>query len=100
MLDADQVALAAVAEADRMLGDEVEAAATPLDPALGGRFTTATMAELLEEQGDASGASRIRAALDVAPDDDARTAGANPSRETVIRTLEAWLENVRQGARA
>ena len=67
-------------------------------------FATRTMAELLERQGDAAGAARIRAALDqrVAseasapePPEAAPAAGAGPGGR-FIATLERWLGNARR----
>ena len=98
MLDADKVAQVAMAQADRELAGAVDA---PLAHEVGERFTTATMAALLEQQGDATAASQIRAAL--TPAEPLATQGPQPpraSREHVIRTLESWLENLRGGARA
>jgi hypothetical protein len=54
-----------------------------------GAFTTRTMAELLEQQGDRRGAARIRAALGEA-DEAARGDAA------VIAVLERWLGNARR----
>jgi hypothetical protein len=53
VVDADRVAQQAIREADRELAGRRPAAT----------FATRTMAELLERQGDAAGARRIRAAL-------------------------------------
>lgn len=115
MIDADSVAQAAIAEADRALSSQGEA---PLAHEVGDRFVTATMAELLEQQGDSGAASQIRATLidpraatEVAepdteieeraalPDEKPRQA-PRPSRDHVVRTLETWLQNLRGGARA
>jgi hypothetical protein len=85
MWDADGVAEAAlrqVGEGDAADWPEAEPQAAELPAG----FATATMAELLERQGDAAGASRIRAGL----------APARPSQQRVIATLERWLENVRR----
>ena len=81
------------------------AADAPLAHEVGERFTTATMAALLEQQGDATAASQIRAALapESADAEPLATQDRQPpraSREHVIRTLETWLENLRQGAGA
>ncbi|MDJ0853537.1 MAG: hypothetical protein QNK04_34655 [Myxococcota bacterium] len=83
-------------------------------------FATATMADLLERQGDSDGASKIRASLaseaiepvpeavvdapapeaDVdalaAEGESATDAAGRPSRRAVMRTLERWLDNVRE----
>jgi hypothetical protein len=94
MLDADSVAQTAMRQADRLLDtdDEFEE--------VGEEFQTATMAELLERQGDPSGASRIRAALGAPKPPPARPpASSPPSLQEMIATLERWLENLRGGAR-
>lgn len=93
MVDADRVAQVALRQvaADELgletpLPDETTA---PEHPGLPASFATATMAELLERQGDAEGASRIRANL-------ADTPAECPPRSQVISTLERWLDNVRR----
>ncbi|MBW2268796.1 MAG: hypothetical protein JRH16_09475 [Deltaproteobacteria bacterium] len=96
MLDADGVAQAAIAQADRALAD---ADAEPLAHEVGEHFATATMAALLEQQGDTTAASQIRAALAETPAAAESWEPPRPSREHVIRTLETWLENLREGAR-
>ena len=65
------------------------------------------MADLLERQGDAEGAARIRAGLAgaaaAAPLDhpvSEGTPGGRPSRRQVVATLERWLENLQGGIRA
>jgi hypothetical protein len=96
MLDADRVAQVAMRQADAALGD-------PLAPdEVGEAFATRTMAGVLEQQGDAVGASRILARLiEAEPAMLPSPAGARPaSRQQVISTLERWLENLRGGARA
>jgi len=93
MLDADAVAQTALRQADRLLETE-----DGLED-VGQEFQTATMAELLERQGDPRAASRIRAALD-SPEPAARPAASGqPSLQQMIATLERWLENLRGGAR-
>jgi hypothetical protein len=85
MWDADGVAEAALRQVGE--GDAPDwPAAEPQAAELPAGFATATMAELLERQGDAAGASRIRAGL----------APARPAQQRVIATLERWLENVRR----
>jgi hypothetical protein len=92
MLDANQVAQVAIRQADRALDAE------DLSPdRVGASFATATMAELLEQQGDGAGASRIRESL---VESSAEPGPARPGRRDVIQTLERWLENLRGGARA
>ncbi len=108
MIDADRVAEVALREAGAdELHVEGEADFATEEGALPEGFATATMAELLERQGDTDGASRIRAALSTAPpgQDPPAPEGASPERDAeasrpsrgrVIRTLERWLENVRE----
>ena len=90
MRDADDVAQEAMLEADRAL--EAEGAVAPDE--VGENFATETMANLLERQGDESGAERIRAALVPAAE-----APAPSRRVDALATLERWLENLRGGAR-
>lgn len=82
ILDAYDIAEQAIRQVDLAPQDEI---AEP------GTFETHTMADLLESQGDARGAERIRSALTApaAPDTD--------RREGIIATLEGWLENLKQG---
>ena len=57
-----------------------------------GAFTTRTMADLLERQGDRRGAARIRAVLG-----EVDRAAASPAHSpTAIAVLERWLDNVRR----
>ena len=89
VIDADRVAHDAIRETDGGMGEKL--AELPSDT-----FTTQTMANLLERQGDAAGASRIRAALDVG--EAVSEAGFDP-RQKVIVVLEDWLANLRREAR-
>ena len=101
MLDADRVAQVAMRQADEALGEDLA------PDEVGTAFATGTMADLLERQGDAEGAARIRAGLadaDAAaalgrPGSEGRASG-RPSRQHVIATLERWLDNLRGGIRA
>jgi hypothetical protein len=94
MLDADSVAQTALRQADRLFEGEDGLAE------VGEEFQTATMAELLERQGDPSGADRIRAALGTPrPPETRPPAPGAPSLQEMIATLERWLENLRGGAR-
>jgi hypothetical protein len=105
VVDADRVAQEAMRVAAL---DQPEAVSVSSDP----MFSTETMAELLERQGDAEGAAQIRVTLEA----DAGAAGAGPfdlegdpeggkhrpppaPRERVIGILENWLENLRGGRR-
>jgi hypothetical protein len=100
MLDAERVAQVAMRQADEALGAELA------PDEVGTAFATRTMADLLESQGDAQGAERIRAGLGAdpapAPLDHPVSEGrpgGRPSRQQVISTLERWLENLRGGIR-
>ncbi len=86
MITPDSVAEEAALRVDGML-----ATTSPLET--GGAFSTRTMAELLERQGDAAGAARIRAALD-APRASERPASA--PRSGALGVLERWLANARR----
>jgi hypothetical protein len=96
LIDPNRVAAAAVAHVDAGADDGLDEGAGP-EP-IGGAFATATMAELLERQGDRSGASRIRAALGspaAPPAAPAARAGGSARRQQWIDTLERWLDNLR-----
>jgi hypothetical protein len=84
MITPDSIAERAAHEADAAPDEH------PL--ASSGAFATRTMAELLERQGDARGAARIRAALGAA-DEPTALEGANTA---AIAALERWLENLRR----
>lgn len=94
LITPDRVAEEAVAHVD---GDAAEgldegASLDSLEP--GSAFATATMAELLERQGDGSGAERIRASLQPRPPTEPTTS-ARSGREHQIATLEGWLARIR-----
>jgi len=96
MVDATRVAQQAMRS-----GDLLEPEGT-FTPALHPEFATETMADLLENQGDAAGAEQIRESLEqaaapapLAPRPAQRFApGAR--RERIVRTLEGWLHNIRR----
>ena len=93
LIDPNRVAAAAVAHVDAGADDGLDEGAAPDALAIGGAFATATMAELLERQGDETGASRIRAALGSPA---ARRAGhGSARRQQWIDTFERWLGNLR-----
>jgi hypothetical protein len=71
---------------------EADAAPDEHPLASSGAFATRTMADLLERQGDARGAARIRAVLG-ATDETAAPVGDNGA---AIAALERWLENLRR----
>ncbi len=91
VVDADRVAQEAMREADRALAQE---RAMNLGPS----FKTHTMADLLERQGDARGATRIRERLESAASDGPAQAGP-PSRQRVVSKLERWLHNLQERER-
>lgn len=89
VMDADRVAQEAMREADRALAEE-----RALEP--GPAFETRTMADLLEQQGDSGGATRIRARIENAASDGTAPAPAGPpKRRGVVSELERWLDNLR-----
>lgn len=103
MRDADQVAQEALLASGAHEPESGAASAEALDDAepdtgaeLPPSFATATMAELLESQGDLEGASRIRAGLAGARPGSAPAPSARPSRQAVVSTLERWLDNLRR----
>jgi tetratricopeptide (TPR) repeat protein len=81
ILDADDVAEQAIRQVELAPADEIPPPSA---------FETHTMAELLERQGDAHGADRIRSAL-------AASAPGHDRRERIVATLERWLENLKKG---
>jgi len=96
LIDPNKVAAEAVAHLDASAEEGIDevSASNALEP--GSAFATATMAELLEQQGDESGALRIRAALEsrIGPAADGDR-GAPSGGGEVIETLERWLANLR-----
>jgi hypothetical protein len=103
LIDPNRVAEEAIDRADAgAVGLVEESALSDVGP-----FATRTMAELLERQGDADGAARIRAALDdtsVAPDaqsESIESYDGSPSDDdapkgVIIAVLERWLDNARR----
>lgn len=90
VVDADRVAQEAMREADRELAQE---SARDLAPA----FETRTMADLLERQGDAEGATRIRNRLGSDASNRPEPAGSAPAgQQRVVSNLERWLENLQE----
>jgi hypothetical protein len=108
VVDADRVAQEAIREArlDRPEGLSDEALEDDLAPPFAtsrrATYATATMAELLERQGDERAASRIRASLRPAAVDESEAAGEGlfpldgpDRRRRQVATLERWLQNLR-----
>ncbi len=93
VVDADRVAQEAMREADRALAQE---RALDLDRT----FETRTMADLLEQQGDARSATRIRERLESgASDGPAPAQTGRPSRQRIVAQLERWIGNLREQER-
>jgi tetratricopeptide (TPR) repeat protein len=93
VVDPNRVAAEAVSYVDGPPGGQPEPSL--LEALEDSAFATPTMAELLERQGDADGAARVRAAV---------AAGQRPSgegrddtewRQRTVATLQRWLHNLR-----
>jgi tetratricopeptide (TPR) repeat protein len=97
LIDPNRVAQEAILHADSGAGEGLreDGVEGPLGP--GQAFVTETMARLLDRQGDARGAARIRAALaaESPPRRDQRLARAQRRTRTVA-VLERWLANLRR----
>jgi tetratricopeptide (TPR) repeat protein len=91
VIDADRVAARALREAELGPADEI---APPGGPSV---FTTRTMAELLERQGDREGAARIRSRLE-RPHAQGPATPASDRRRRIVGELERWLANLRMEA--
>jgi tetratricopeptide (TPR) repeat protein len=89
IVDPNRVAEEAVSFVDGRAGDP---APSLFDALEGSAFATPTMADLLERQGDADGAARIRsaAAAEARSEDDPRRL-----KERTVATLQRWLANLR-----
>jgi hypothetical protein len=97
LIDPNRVAQEAILHADSGAGEGLreEGAEGPVAP--GQAFVTETMARLLDRQGDARGAARIRAALaaETPPRREPRLLRAQRRTRTVA-VLERWLANLRR----
>ena len=94
IVDPNRVAQEAVSYVDGATGDADSPLVETLEP--GSAFATATMAELLERQGDQAGAARIRAALETARERERPPPPLSDRvRERVLAKLEGWLGNLR-----
>jgi tetratricopeptide (TPR) repeat protein len=93
VVDPNRVAAEAVSYVDGPPGATSEPSL--IEALEGSAFATATMAELLERQGDADGAARVRAA--VASAQPSSQAGHPDSewRQRTVATLQRWLDNLR-----
>ena len=94
LIDPNRVAEEAVVHVDIGADEELAEGLDALEP--GSAFATATMAELLEAQGDETSAQRIRAALDPStPAAPQKASQEDLRREQLVATLEGWLTNLR-----
>jgi hypothetical protein len=87
VIDADAIAQQAMLDAKLDPADEF---ASP-----DSSFATRTVADLLSEQGDERGASRIRAMVDSTAGDSVATAPDRKAKK--IERLERWLSNIQGG---
>jgi hypothetical protein len=99
----DSVAEETVERVDGSAAEQLIEHAVSDEVGTGGTFVTRPMAEVLERQGDRTGAERIRAVLaeSGAASDPARAAeGPGQAwRQHTISVLESWLQNLRGEAR-
>jgi hypothetical protein len=96
LIDPDRVAAEAIEHADagahEGLREDAESSEVP-----GQAFVTETMARLLDRQGDARGAARIRAALAAEnPPPPGRRRMRVQQRARTVAVLERWLANLRR----
>jgi len=97
LIDPNRVAQEAILHADSGAGEGLREDAAEALAAPGQAFVTETMARLLDRQGDARGAARIRAALaaETPPRRDPRLLRAQ-RRSRTVAVLERWLANLRR----
>lgn len=99
----DSVAEEAVERVDVSAAEPLTEHSVSDEIGTGGTFVTRTMAEVLERQGDRTGAERIRVALTEsggAPDPARGVEGPGEAwRQHTISVLESWLQNLRGEAR-
>jgi hypothetical protein len=97
MIDPDRVAAEAILRADGGAAEGLREDTGEPAYTTGQAFVTETMARLLDRQGDARGAARIRAALSA--ESPARRDTPHPRAQRRARTvavLERWLTNLRR----
>lgn len=97
VVDPNRVAAEAVSYVDGPPGTAPEPSL--LESLEGGAFATATMAELLERQGDRDGAARVRAAVASSQHSPTPASEQTEWRRRTVATLQRWLDNLR-GERA
>jgi hypothetical protein len=97
LIDPNRVAQEAILHADSGAAEGLREHAAEAPFGTGQAFVTETMARLLDRQGDARGAARIRAALaaESPPRRDLRLSHAQRRMRTVA-VLERWLANLRR----
>ena len=96
LITPNRVAAEAILQADAGAAEGLREDAAEPAYAPGQAFVTETMARLLDHQGDARGAARIRAALteDAAPREARRSRSQRRARSLAV--LERWLANLRR----
>jgi hypothetical protein len=97
LIDPNRVAAEAILQADAGAAEGLREDSGEPAYGAGQAFVTETMARLLDHQGDARGAARIRAALaaEIPPARDQRRVRAQQRARTVA-VLERWLANLRR----
>jgi len=97
LIDPNRVAAEAILQADAGAAEGLREDAADPGYAPGQAFVTETMARLLDRQGDARGAARIRAALSAENPTAADTRGVRARRRArTVVVLERWLANLRR----
>jgi hypothetical protein len=97
LIDPNRVAAEAILQADAGAAEGLREDSAEPAYAAGQAFVTETMARLLDRQGDARGAARIRAALtaeESAPSEQRRAREKRRARSLAV--LERWLANLRR----
>jgi hypothetical protein len=97
LIDPNRVAAEAILHADAGAAEGLREDGAEPAYGSGQAFVTETMARLLDRQGDARGAARIRAVLtaeDAAPGEQRRERVARRARSVAV--LERWLANLRR----
>ena len=90
IVDPNRVAEEAVSYADGAPGER--SVPSLFDTLEGSAFTTSTMADVLENQGDVAGAARVRAVVGSSHEGDE---DGSDLRARTIATLQRWLVNLR-----
>jgi len=97
LIDPNRVAAEAILQADAGAAEGLREDAADAGFAPGQAFVTETMARLLDRQGDARGAARIRAALAAeSPPPREQRRQRTRRRAHTVAILERWLANLRR----